>query len=140
MLSLKGEANSLAAYLYGLNKTFRVDDQQVVYLALGDDYASRRLIRRLEGVSFIAVQACYFSPVTEMADVVLPTGIWVEQEGHFLNLEGRLQKAHKGLVPPAGIRSNVEILQAIAARLGLTLENNWRSELHRRISPNAIFE
>ena len=140
VLSLKGEANSLAAYLYGLNKTFRVDDQQVVYLALGDDYASRRLIRRLEGVSFIAVQASYFSPVTEMADVVLPTGIWVEQEGHFLNLEGRLQKAHKGLVPPAGIRSNVEILQAIAARLGLTLENNWRSELHRRISPNAIFE
>jgi formate dehydrogenase major subunit len=138
VLSVKGEANSLAAYQYGLDKTFEAKDQQVVYLALGDDYTSERLIRRIEKVPFKIVQASYVSPATAVADVVLPVEMWAEQEGHYLNLEGRLQEVHRGLNPPEEVRSHVDILEAIAAQLDFSLDPGWRDELGKRVPMNAI--
>ncbi len=138
ILSVKGEANSLAAYQYGLDKTFEIKDQGVVYLALGDDYASARLVRRVERVPFKIVQASYVSPATAIADVVLPVEMWAEEEGHYLNLEGRLQEVHRGLTPPEEVRSHVDILEAIAAQLDFSLDPGWRNELEKRVPPNAL--
>lgn len=140
VLSAKGEANSLAAHLYGLDKMFQVKDQQLVYLALGDDYASQRLLRRLEGAPFIAVQASYVSPLTAMADVVLPVEMWAEQEGYYLNLEGRLQAGRRGLIPPEEVRSHVDVLEAIMAQLDFSLDEDWRRGLNERIPTNVIFD
>jgi formate dehydrogenase major subunit len=138
VLGIKGQANSLAAYQYGLDKLFEPDGRQAIYLALGDDHPGERLVQRLKGVPFLAVQASYASSITEMADVVLPTEMWAEQEGHFLNLEGRLQAIQPGLTPPADIWSHLKILEAIAKKLGLTLNGDWQVELKERISPNII--
>ncbi|GAB4421747.1 MAG: formate dehydrogenase subunit alpha [Anaerolineae bacterium] len=138
VLSLKGEANSLAAHLYGLDKTFQVQDQQVAYLALGDDYASQRLLQRLEAVPFKVVQASYASPLTAIADVVLPAEMWAEQEGHFLNLEGRLQTVQRGLTPPEEVRSHVDILEAIAAQLDFSPDPAWQDELKKRVPTNVL--
>lgn len=138
VLSVKGEANSLAAYQFGLDKPFEVKNHQAVYLALGDDQASQRLTRRLEDAPFKIVQASYVSPVTAMADVVLPVEMWAEQEGHYLNLEGRLQEIQRGLTPPAEVRSHVDILEAVAAQLDFSLGDDWQSELRRRVPPNPM--
>jgi formate dehydrogenase major subunit len=138
VLSIKGEANSLAAYQYGLDKTFEAKEQKVIYLALGDDYTSQRLIRRVEKVPFKIVQASYASPVTAIADVILPVEMWAEQEGHYLNLEGRLQEVHRGLIPPEEVRSHVDVLEAIAAQLDFSLEPAWRDELEKRVPMNVI--
>jgi predicted molibdopterin-dependent oxidoreductase YjgC len=137
IVGTKGQANSTAAYLYGLDKTFEVNDHQAVYLALGDDKVSQRLLQRLEEAPFIAVQASYASQATAMADVVLPVEMWAEQEGHYLNLEGRLQEAHRGLTPPAETWSNVRVLEAIAARTGYVLDTNWDEALKVRV-PTTI--
>lgn len=136
VIGVKGQANSLAAYQYGLDKPFETSGRKAAYLALGDDFAGSRLLKRLEGLPFLAVQASYRSPATDMADVVLPTEIWVEQEGHFLNLEGRLQAAHRGLTPAEEIRSHVDILQAVAAEMGLNLKDNWQEALNERVAIN----
>jgi formate dehydrogenase major subunit len=138
IIGTKGQANSTAAYMYGLAKAFEIDGHQAVYLALGDDKASQRLLQRLEAAAFIAVQASHKSPVTAMADVVLPVEMWAEQEGHYLNLEGRLQEAHQGLTPPPEAWSNVKVLEAIAARAGYTLDNNWKKALRDRVPITAI--
>ncbi len=138
VISTKGQANSLAAYLYGLDRAFEVNGHQAIYLALGDDTPSQRLIQRLPGAPFIAVQASYVSPVTAMADVVLPVTTWVEQEGHYLNLEGRLQEARRGLQPPAEVRSNVDVLEAIAAIVGVALDHDWKEALRARVPVVAI--
>jgi len=138
VISTKGQANSLAAHLVGLDKTFEVNGHQAVYLALGDDKASGRLMQRLEAAPFIAVQASYVSPLTAMADVVLPVEMWAEQEGHYLNLEGRLQAVHKGLTPPAEVWSSVNVLQAIAEKMDFTLDTDWKQGLGQRTSTNPI--
>jgi NADH dehydrogenase/NADH:ubiquinone oxidoreductase subunit G len=64
-----------------------------------------------------------------MADVVLPVEMWAEQEGHYLNLEGRLQEAHRGITPPESVWSNSKVLEALAERVGTPLDGNWQKDL-----------
>jgi formate dehydrogenase major subunit len=134
----KGQANSMAAQQYNLNKPFEASERKAIYVALGDDNPTERLIKRLEGAPFLAVQASYVSPVVEMADVVLPAEMWAEQKGHYLNFEGRLQEVRRGLIPPEDIRSHVDILQALATEMNLSLTGYWQEELNKRIPTNAI--
>ncbi|MEJ2560948.1 MAG: molybdopterin-dependent oxidoreductase, partial [Anaerolineae bacterium] len=133
IIGTKGQANSTAAYMYGLDKTFEINGHQAVYLALGDDKVGQRLLQRLEKAPFIAVQASYVSSVTEMADVVLPAEMWAEQGGHYLNLEGRLQQAHSSLTPSCEVWSNVKILETIAANMGFKLNADWKKALRGRV-------
>jgi NADH dehydrogenase/NADH:ubiquinone oxidoreductase subunit G len=115
-----------------MEKRFKMNGHQAAFVALGDEYPSERLIQRLEKAPFLAVQASYVSRLSEAADVVLPIEMWAEQEGHFLNLEGRLQKSSRALTAPAGIRSNAEVLKALAGKLGLQPDENWEAALSTR--------
>jgi len=58
-----------------------------------------------------------------MADVVLPAANWLEQEGHYLSLDGRLQKANRCLTPATEVRSTDAILLALAETTGIKLNN-----------------
>jgi predicted molibdopterin-dependent oxidoreductase YjgC len=129
LLCTRGEANSRAAAQMGLDQAFRPAAGQVVYLALGDDYAGKRLAAAVEQAPFLALQASYASRLTERADVVLPVETWVEQSGHFLNLEGRLQPARRALKAPALVRSNLAVLESLAERLGFSLDGDWQTAL-----------
>ena len=140
MLSLKGEANSLAAAQYGLDKPFQFQDHQAVYLALGDDKPSQRLIQKLEKAPFLAVQAAYTSQLTAQADVVLPVTVWTEQSGHYLNLEGLLQSSVQAQTASAEIWTNEAVLTALAKCLGTVVNQDWKEQLHQRIAAVAITE
>lgn len=140
VLGLKGQANSLAALQYGLDKAFEVKGQQAVYLALGDANPSQRLVQQLEGVPFLAVQASHVSKVTAMAHVVLPVEMWAEIEGHYVSMDGRLQKALPVLKMSGQVRSNADALQALARMLGLSVNVDWKAELVGQVSPVLIRE
>jgi formate dehydrogenase major subunit len=140
LISVKGEANSLAAAQYRLDRVFELNGHQVVYVALGDDDPSQRLIQRLEKAPFLAVQTAYHSPLTEMAQVVLPVTRWVEQDGHYLSLDGRLQMAHKALQAPASVWPNEQVFTRLAEALGLALNGNWKELLSQRVAPVKITE
>jgi NADH dehydrogenase/NADH:ubiquinone oxidoreductase subunit G len=73
-----------------------------------------------------------------MADVVLPVEMWAEQEGHYLSLEGRLQEAHRGLMPSEDVRSHVAVLESLAESLGVSLDADWKSALSRRVPTNPM--
>ena len=128
-LNLRGKANSLAAEMYALNQPFKPEGCQAAYVALGDDYPTERLVRDLEGVPFLAVQASHASALTERADVVLPVEYWPEQAGAFVNMEGRLQQAQAGVAAPEGVRSNLAALQDLAAELGLVVDDSWQDAI-----------
>ncbi|MCC6147621.1 MAG: molybdopterin-dependent oxidoreductase [Anaerolineaceae bacterium] len=126
LLSPKGKANSLAAAHYDLEKPFAVNGHQVAYIVLGEDEPSQKLIQSLSKSPFLIVQASYSSQLTANADVVLPTTIWSEDEGHFLSFDGVLQKTEKIVKPAEGIRSHHAVLGDISARLTLELdEKGW---------------
>jgi formate dehydrogenase major subunit len=138
LISVKGNANSVAAAQLHLDQPFALNGQQAVYVAAGDDHISKRLLARLEKAPFLAVQASYESALTEMADVVLPVAMWAEQNGHYVNLEGRLQEAHAALKAPAGVRDNGEALSAVAEALGQSLNADWQAALKQRVAAVAI--
>jgi assimilatory nitrate reductase catalytic subunit len=53
-----------------------------------------------------------------MADVVLPAAQWAEEEGTMTNLEGRIILRRRAFAPPAGVKTDLEILTGLAERLG----------------------
>lgn len=134
ILSVKGEANSLAAAQLKMDVPFEVKDRKVAYLAVGDDFVSKRLVKALEDVPYVIVQASYESELTERADLVLPVNIWAEEAGHALNTEGRLQFAEAALTAPEGVRSNLDVLNEVAKQLGVTVNDDWRTALIKRTS------
>jgi formate dehydrogenase major subunit len=134
LLSVKGEANSVAAAQFGLDKQFALNGQQAVYMALGDDFVSKRLLQKLEKAPYLVVQASFASDATEKADVVLPVGLWSEQEGHFVNLDGRVQKAEKAIEAPEGVRENTAVLAEVAMRMNMPVKKDWQTALHERKS------
>ncbi|HPH94808.1 MAG TPA: molybdopterin-dependent oxidoreductase [Anaerolineaceae bacterium] len=138
VIGLKGGANSVAASQYHLDKPISIEGHKAVFVALGDEKPSQRLIQRLEGVSFLAVQSAYASQLTAKADVVLPVANWMEQDGHYVNLEGKLQAARKAIVPAEDVRTNEEALKALAAAMGVSLNDDWKAALTRRVSAVAI--
>ncbi len=129
MISVKGKANSLAADQFKLDQPFNTEGCQAAYIVLGDDILSKRQMRNLQGVPLIITQAAYHSRLTEIADVVFPVTSWAEQDGHYLNLEGRLQAAHRVLEAPPQVRSNRQVLRALAERLDFSLNEDWQARL-----------
>ncbi len=134
----KGGANSLAAAQYNLNQPFALNGHKAVVVALGDDQPSERLVRALEKSPFLIVLASHASKLTAKADVVLPVETWLEQEGHYLNADGRLQLAQKSLAAPENVWSSLEVLNKFASLLNVRVNNNWDKELTKRVSPVEI--
>jgi formate dehydrogenase major subunit len=128
-IRLPYSANSLAAFGYGLGRPFETNGCKAAYLALGDEDPSSELLARMEEIPFLVVQASHASALSERADVVLPVEAWAEQEGHFLNLEGRLQQAHKALQAPGEARSNLSVLKSLASCLDVEISDEWQKEL-----------
>jgi formate dehydrogenase major subunit len=128
IVGVKGTANAVAASLLGL-KTTTVSNG-ACYLALGDAEISDELLKSLQSVSHLVVQASYASAITESANVVLPAAIWAEETGHFINLEGAIQETTISLKATPGSKSNAEILIALAEKMGIQLTNDWQTPLH----------
>jgi assimilatory nitrate reductase catalytic subunit len=73
---------------------------------------------RLRALDFLMVSDFFLSETAELADVVLPSAQWAEEEGTTTNLEGRVLYRHAAMEPPAGVRTDLEVLSALAGRLG----------------------
>jgi nitrate reductase NapA len=67
---------------------------------------------------FLVVSDVYPTPTTDVADVVLPAAMWVEQEGLFGNSERRTQHFAQMLEPPGEAMSDAWQLIEVARRLG----------------------
>ncbi|MGW9027197.1 molybdopterin oxidoreductase family protein [Streptomyces sp. NPDC055722] len=74
---------------------------------------------RLRSLDFLAVCDVVRSETAELADVVLPVTQWAEETGTTTSLEGRVLLRRRALAPPPGVRSDLEVLHELAARLGV---------------------
>jgi len=125
LISPKGKANSLVAEQLRLNKSFDVNDHQTAYIAIADEDPSQTIIKKLEDIPFLVVQASYQSALTAKADVILPVTTWLEQSGSYVTCDGQVQFAHQSLQPPLDVRSNKDIMLAIADRLNMNVNPVW---------------
>jgi assimilatory nitrate reductase catalytic subunit len=77
-----------------------------------------RVRDRLQALDFLVVSDIFASETAELADVVLPTAQWAEEEGTMTNLEGRVIRRKQALPPPQGVLDDLQLLKALADRLG----------------------
>jgi len=73
---------------------------------------------RFRALDLLVVSDFFLSETAALADVVLPSAQWAEEEGTMTNLEGRVILRRRAMEQPSGVRSDLEIMHGIAARLG----------------------
>ncbi len=135
LISLKGEANSLAASQLHLNKEYKTGDYKAAFIALGDGSISQKMLKEIEKIPFKVVQASYASALTAGADVLLPSTNWLEQAGHYISSDGRVLESFPAIKPADEIWSVNTTILKLAEKLGVKLDDNWSMEVHARIAP-----
>ena len=69
----------------------------------------------------------------EMADVILPGAAYTEQDGYYINLEGKIQKAYKASYPPGDAKEDWEIINELSELLKKKKIYNNKEELIDRM-------
>ncbi|MFI6942868.1 molybdopterin oxidoreductase family protein [Streptomyces sp. NPDC050418] len=87
---------------------------------------------RLRSLEFLAVADVVLSETAALADVVLPVTQWAEETGTLTNLEGRVLLRRQAVTAPEGVRSDLQVVSELAARLGV--EKGFPAE------PEEVFE
>ena len=95
--------------------------------------AAGRIGKRLRALDLLVVCDFFVSETAALADVVLPVAMWAEEEGTITNLEGRVLRRRRVFSPPAGVRTDIDVLHQLASRLG-------RGEGFAFDSAAAVFE
>ena len=78
---------------------------------------------------FIIYQGSHGDKGAESADIILPGAAYTEQDGHFTNLEGKIQKAYKASYPPGEAKEDWQIINELAEYMNNRKLFNDRDEL-----------
>ncbi|WP_235738200.1 molybdopterin oxidoreductase family protein [Nocardioides alcanivorans] len=81
---------------------------------------ARSVSDRLDALDLLVVADFVMSETAARADVVLPVTQWAEESGTMTNLEGRVIRRERAITPPAGVRSDLDVVAGLARRLGST--------------------
>jgi nitrate reductase NapA len=79
---------------------------------------------------FMVVSEIYPTPTYDVADVVLPSALWVEREGFFGNSERRTQHADQIIPMPGDCMSNTWQIIEVARRMGFDKQFSWSEKTY----------
>jgi assimilatory nitrate reductase catalytic subunit len=79
---------------------------------------SNNVVDKLRKLDFLVVSDIFRSETADLADVILPTAQWAEEEGTMTNLEGRVIRRKMALPPPPLVKSDLTVLAELAGHLG----------------------
>ena len=91
-----------------LIKELKSNKFEIVYLVGQDDLEFDKKDE------FIIYQGSHGDKGAEIADIILPGSAYTEQDGHFTNLEGKIQKAYKASYPPGDAKEDWQIINELA--------------------------
>ena len=92
---------------------------EVLYVLGGDqDQPAADFLDQVHKGTFVVAQACYASPLTERANVVLPSSLWREQAGTVTNTDGLVQDLFKAVEPAGEAKADWEILTLLEEKIG----------------------
>ncbi len=125
---------------------------ELIYL-LGQD--NLEFIKKNE---FVIYQGSHGDKGAEMADIILPSAAYTEQNGYYTNLEGKIQKAYKASYPPGESKEDWEIINLLAETINnrklfndkdeiessmfnyLKLKKEIKNSNNDNINPNDFYE
>ncbi len=106
-----------------LLKDLKSNKFEIVYL-VGQDNINFNKIDE-----FVIYQGSHGDKGAEIADIILPGAAYTEQDAHYTNLEGKIQKAYKASYPPGEAKEDWQIINEIAEYMNNRKLFNDREEL-----------
>lgn len=108
---------------YELLDSLGTDEGARALLVLGSNIVvsaphATHVTERLAALDLLVVADIVLSETASLADVVLPVTQWAEETGTMTNLEGRVVLRERAVSPPAGVRTDLELMADLAGRLG----------------------
>ncbi|WP_372603592.1 NADH-quinone oxidoreductase subunit NuoG [Actibacterium sp.] len=83
--------------------------------------------------AFVIYQGSHGDRGAHRADIILPGAAYTEEQGLFVNTEGRPQLALRASFPPGEAKENWAILRALSAELGATLAYDSIAQLRQAL-------
>jgi NADH-quinone oxidoreductase subunit G len=82
----------------------------------------------------LIVQGVLKSPLTEVADIVLPGSAFVEKDATFTNATGHVQPVSRVITPPGDAAEDWQILSKVAVAFGVTMTQTTASAIRQAIA------
>lgn len=82
--------------------------------------ASNKTREALDKLKLLVVQDIFLTETASFADIVLPAASFAEKNGTFVNTERRIQRVKKAINPPGEAKDDIEIISALAKKMGIT--------------------
>ncbi len=103
-----------------------------VYLLGADEFDMRAL-----GKAFVVYQGTHGDAGAHRADVILPGAAYTENDGFYVNFEGRVQRSERAVFPVGEAKEDWAILRALSDVLGKRLPYDDRDSLRSAIVADA---
>ncbi|MFO8128037.1 NADH-quinone oxidoreductase subunit NuoG [Yoonia sp.] len=103
-----------------------IDGAEVIY-NLGADEVE------VQPGAFVIYQGSHGDRGAHRADIILPSAAYTEENGVFVNTEGRPQLALRASFPPGEAKENWAILRALSAELDATLPYDSMAQLRQAL-------
>ena len=121
--------NSGAGTAEILKKT-QTGDVKILYLLGSDDIDMSKIGEDV----FVIYQGHHGDAGANRADVILPEAAYTEQNGIYVNMEGRPQFARSSVSPPGMAKTGVEIINIVTKAFGIELEGNDLSLIRKNMA------
>ena len=132
VITTKGNINSFGAAQYKLDQPSNEKVPEFLIAAVGDESLSQQFVKKYEGAGRKVVFSSFISPLTVSADVVFPVTNWLEQSGHYLNMDGRLFNANAALNASDDVKPAQEALALLAEKLAIKVQGTWQEALPKQ--------
>jgi len=105
---------------------------EVVYLLGADEIDTAKL-----GKAFVIYQGHHGDRGAHRADVILPGAAYTENNGLYVNTEGRVQMARMAAFPLGEAREDWKIIRALGEQLGVKLPYDSLSQVRKRLAETS---
>lgn len=113
----------------GILEGSRTGDIKTLYL-LGADEVD---MSQVGGNCFVIYQGHHGDNGAHRADVILPSAAYTEQDGLYVNAEGRVQRAYRAAFPLGEAREDWKVIRALSDALGAGLKYRDLEELRTAV-------
>lgn len=131
---LHNEANRVGALDLGVTPQKAMDGKSKVVFMLGADNFRHEDIPE---DAFVIYAGHTGDEGVYYADLILPTSSYLEKQGTFVNMDGRVQQTRSACTPPGFAKDDWMVLRALSEELGCPLPYDSLDEVRTRIAELA---
>ncbi len=97
-------------------------------------FPNRRLFEALQKLDFLVVADSYHSPLTAIADIVLPVSANLEKDGTFTSFDRVVQRLRSAVPAMGESQSTLDLLANLSSRFGYMMDYGHPSHVMREIA------